>query len=111
MLSEMGQQTIPVEYAWQLNERHYGALQGLNKADTAAQLGQELVMGWRRSYASRPPCLDLDDPRHPRFDPRYTNLLPSELPCAESLKDTLERLLPYWSTSIAPVIRSGQRAW
>ena len=100
---------LPVQYAWQLNERHYGALQGLNKADTAQRLGQKLVMAWRRSYAARPPALEFDDYRHPRCDLRYAHLPPERLPRTESLQDTVERLRPYWQEAIAPAIRSGQR--
>ena len=109
VLNDMELEGIPVEYAWQLNERHYGALQGLNKADTAARLGLELVMAWRRGYTARPPLLNLDDPRHPRFDQRYAGLSPEELPGAESLQDTVARLLPYWHKVIVPTIQSGQR--
>jgi 2,3-bisphosphoglycerate-dependent phosphoglycerate mutase len=99
----------PVEQAWQLNERHYGALQGLNKAEAAAQLGQRRVTAWRRSFDGRPPALEWDDRRHPRFDPRYATLPPSDLPRGESLHDTLNRLLPYWHAAIAPALRSRQR--
>lgn len=109
VMEDMNLQGIPVEYAWQLNERHYGALQGQNKADTAQELGQELVMGWRRGYQPRPPPMEPDDPRHPRFDPRYAHLSPEELPGTESLQDTLARLLPYWQGVIVPTMRSGKR--
>ncbi len=88
VLAEMGLETIPVMRLWELNERHYGALQGLNKAETALQLGEPLVMSWRRSYAVRPPALEPDDPRHPRFDPLYAALAPELLPATESLQDT-----------------------
>jgi 2,3-bisphosphoglycerate-dependent phosphoglycerate mutase len=100
---------IPVVRAWQLNERHYGALQGLNKAETAAKFGEAQVKIWRRSYDTPPPVLDLNDERHPRFDPRYADLKPEQLPATESLKITLERVLPYWHSILAPMIQSGKR--
>ncbi len=100
---------IPVHKSWYLNERHYGALQGLNKAETAAKHGEAQIKIWRRSYDIPPPALTLDDPRHPSHDPRYTALQPSEIPLTESLKDTVERFLPYWHETIAPAIRAGQR--
>src|SRR5438876_9548626 len=100
---------IPVSKSWRLNERHYGALQGLNKAETAAKHGEEQTKIWRRSYDIPPPPLTPDDPRHPSRDPRYAGLAKSELPATESLKDTVERFLPYWHGTIAPAIRSGQR--
>jgi len=106
---EMGLEWLPVIRAWQLNERHYGALQGLNKAETAAQYGEAQVKQWRRSYDVPPPALNLDDSRHPRFDRRYAALRPEEQPATESLKITLERVLPYWHTELAPAIRSGKR--
>jgi len=109
MLQELELEWIPVVNAWQLNERHYGALQGLNKAEMAARFGEAQVKIWRRSYDVPPPALELDDPRHPRFDRRYAGLKPEELPCTESLKNTLERVLPYWHSTIAPTIRRGQR--
>jgi 2,3-bisphosphoglycerate-dependent phosphoglycerate mutase len=113
VLAELSQRghppLIPVVRLWQLNERHYGALQGLNKAETARQLGEPLVMSWRRSYSVRPPALELDDPRHPRFDPLYAALSADELPATESLQDTEERLLPCWQQVILPAILSGQR--
>ncbi len=109
MLEDMHLEWIPVYRAWQLNERHYGALQGLNKADTAAWLGETLVKSWRRSYEARPPRLEWDDSRHPRFDRRYAALSPEELPGSESLRDTYERLLPYWQATIVPALQSGQR--
>jgi 2,3-bisphosphoglycerate-dependent phosphoglycerate mutase len=108
-LQEMGSPRLPVQRGWQLNERHYGALQGLSKADTAAHLGKELVMGWRRSLFDRPPALEYDDRRHPRFDPLYAAMPPHALPRSESLADTIARLLPYWQEKIAPAIRSGQQ--
>jgi 2,3-bisphosphoglycerate-dependent phosphoglycerate mutase len=100
---------IPVEKSWRLNERHYGALQGLNKAETAARHGDAQTLIWRRSYDIPPPPLTLDDPRHPSRDPRYGNLSPSELPLTESLKDTVARFLPYWHGTIAPSVRAGKR--
>jgi len=98
---------IPVERSWRLNERHYGALQGLNKAQTVAQHGDAQVKLWRRSYDIPPPALSADDPRHPRFDVRYAGVDPALLPAAESLKDTLARVQPYWESRIAPELRSG----
>jgi 2,3-bisphosphoglycerate-dependent phosphoglycerate mutase len=109
VLEETGLEWIPVIRAWQLNERHYGALQGLNKSEMAAKFGEEQVKVWRRSYDVPPPLLELDDERHPRFDRRYASLRPEELPRSESLKLTVERMLPYWHSTIAPVVRSGQR--
>jgi 2,3-bisphosphoglycerate-dependent phosphoglycerate mutase len=108
-LEEMELEWIPVINAWQLNERHYGDLQGLNKAEMTRQFGEAQVKIWRRSYDTPPPPLKLDDPRHPRFDPRYASLTPAQLPATESLKITLERVLPYWHIQIAPAIRSGRR--
>ena len=99
---------IPVERSWRLNERHYGALQGLNKAQTVEEHGEAQVKIWRRSYDIPPPPLKLDDPRHPRFDPRYADVDPLSLPAAESLKDTLSRVLPYWESRIVPELRSGK---
>jgi 2,3-bisphosphoglycerate-dependent phosphoglycerate mutase len=100
---------LPVHRSWRLNERHYGALQGLNKAETAAKHGEAQVKIWRRSYDIPPPPLTPDDPRHPSRDRRYAELPPSELPLTESLKDTVARFLPYWHEAIAPAIRSGKR--
>jgi len=100
---------IPVYRSWRLNERHYGALQGLNKAETAAKHGEEQVKIWRRSYDIPPPPLTPDDPRHPSRDRRYAGLSRSELPVTESLKDTVARFLPYWHDAIAPDIRMGKR--
>ena len=99
---------IPVEYSWRLNERHYGALQGLNKAETATKYGEEQVLIWRRSYDVRPPALTEADPRYPGRDPRYRELARSELPLSECLKDTVARFLPYWHKTIVPVIQSGK---
>jgi 2,3-bisphosphoglycerate-dependent phosphoglycerate mutase len=100
---------IPVTKDWRLNERHYGALQGLNKAETAEKHGEAQVKIWRRSYDIPPPPLSPDDPRHPGRDPRYATLSPSELPLTESLKDTVARFLPYWHHTIAPSITGGKR--
>jgi len=100
---------IPVVRAWQLNERHYGSLQGLNKAETAEKFGEAQVKIWRRSYDIPPPALDLSDERHPKFDRRYASLPPEQLPATESLKITLERVLPYWHSTLVPEIKSGTR--
>jgi 2,3-bisphosphoglycerate-dependent phosphoglycerate mutase len=100
---------IPVEKSWRLNERHYGALQGLNKAETAAKHGDGQTKIWRRSYDIPPPSLTADDPRRPSGDPRYAHVPPHELPLTESLKDTVARFLPYWHGTIAPSIRAGKR--
>jgi 2,3-bisphosphoglycerate-dependent phosphoglycerate mutase len=108
-LEELDQMWIPVLNHWRLNERHYGALQGLNKAETAAKFGEEQVKLWRRSYDTPPPALTPDDERFPGHDPRYAGLPPADLPLTESLKDTVARFLPYWHGTIAPAIRSGQR--
>jgi len=110
VLDEMDLMWIPVHRHWRLNERHYGALQGLNKAEMAAKHGEEQVRLWRRSYDVPPPPLDINDHRHPRFDPRYARLDPAVLPSTESLKLTVERFLPYWHDAIVPAIRQGQRA-
>jgi 2,3-bisphosphoglycerate-dependent phosphoglycerate mutase len=101
--------SILVRYSWRLNERHYGCLQGLNKAETARRLGTPLVMSWRRSYSVRPPSLELDDRRHPRFDPRYNDLPRSKLPGTESLEDTEKRLITLWQQEIRSAILEGQR--
>jgi 2,3-bisphosphoglycerate-dependent phosphoglycerate mutase len=106
MLDTTDRMWIPVERSWRLNERHYGALQGLNKAQTVAQHGEAQVKIWRRSYDVPPPALGWDDPRHPRFDPRYADLDPKLLPTTESLKDTLARVLPFWETRIVPELRA-----
>ena len=97
---------IPVERSWRLNERHYGALQGLNKAQTVEKHGEAQVKLWRRSYDVPPPPLSWDDPQHPRFDPRYADVDPHSLPAAESLKDTLSRVLPFWESRIVPELRA-----
>jgi 2,3-bisphosphoglycerate-dependent phosphoglycerate mutase len=108
-MEEMDLMWIPVVRSWRLNERHYGALQGLNKAETANEYGEEKVKVWRRSYDVRPPALTPEDPRHPRHDPRYANLRPDDLPATECLKDTIERFLPYAQENITPAIKAGQR--
>ncbi len=108
-LDEMDLMWIPVHRHWRLNERHYGALQGLNKAETAAKYGDEQVLIWRRSYDIRPPALEPADERWPGHDRRYADLKPEELPVHECLKDTVERFLPYWFDTIAPVVESGKR--
>ncbi len=108
-LDEMDLMWIPVIRDWRLNERHYGALQGLNKAETAATYGEEQVKVWRRSYDIRPPSLEESDPRYPGHDPRYKDLTKSQLPLTECLKDTVARFLPCWNDVIAPEVRSGSR--
>src|SRR5207253_4342424 len=100
---------IPVTKSWRLNERHYGALQGLNKSEIAARHGEAQTKIWRRSYDIPPPPLAPDDPRHPSRDPRYKDLQPADMPLTESLKDTVARFLPYWHEAIAPAIQSGER--
>ena len=100
---------IPVHRSWRLNERHYGALQGLNKAETAAKHGEAQVKIWRRSFDTPPPALEAGDARHPSADPRYAGVPKGELPGAESLKDTIARVLPYWEGQVVPQIRAGQR--
>lgn len=100
---------IPVEHSWRLNERHYGALQGLNKAETAARYGEEQVLIWRRSYDVCPPTLSERDPRYPGTDPRYRRLTKSELPLSECLRDTVARFLPYWHQAIVPVMKTGKK--
>ncbi len=106
---EMDLHWIPVVRAWQLNERHYGSLQGLNKTEMAEKFGEAQVKIWRRSYDVPPPALDLNDERHPRFDRRYASLSSGQLPATESLKITLERVLPYWNETLAPDIKLGKR--
>jgi len=108
-LDELDLMWIPVYRNWRLNERHYGALQGLNKSETAAKFGEDQVKIWRRSYDVRPPALTPDDERYPGHDPRYRDLGPQELPLTECLKDTVYRFLPYWHETIAPAVRAGQR--
>jgi 2,3-bisphosphoglycerate-dependent phosphoglycerate mutase len=109
VLDDMDLMWIPVHRHWRLNERHYGALQGLNKSETAEKYGDEQVLIWRRAYATPPPVLTPDDERFPGRDPRYADLTEDELPLTECLKDTVERFLPYWKEVIAPVVREGQR--
>ena len=109
VLEEMDLMWIPVHNSWRLNERHYGALQGLNKKETADLHGESQVQIWRRSYDIRPPALTPDDPRWSGRDPRYAGLRPEEIPLTECLKDTVERFLPYWHETIAPAVRSGRR--
>ncbi len=109
VLEALDRQWLPVTKTWRLNERHYGALQGLNKAEMTAKFGEEQVFIWRRSYDVRPPALDSGDPRHPRFDRRYAALTAEELPAVECLKDTVARALPYWKDVIAPRVAAGQR--
>ena len=108
-LEELDLMWIPVHHSWRLNERHYGALQGLNKGETAEKYGEAQVKIWRRSYDVPPPVLEKSDPRYPGSDPRYQGLTEKELPLTECLKDTVARFLPYWHETIAPAIRSGQR--
>ena len=108
-LDELDLMWIPTTKAWQLNERHYGALQGLNKGETAAKFGDEQVLIWRRSYDTPPPPLTTDDERYPGNDPRYAGLGSAELPLTESLKETVARVIPYWHAEIAPAIRAGKR--
>ena len=108
-LERMDLMWIPVLHSWRLNERHYGALQGLNKAETAAKFGDAQVLTWRRSYDIAPPALTQDDERYPGKDPRYRGLAPAQLPLSECLKDTVARVLPYWNQAIAPDIRAGKR--
>ncbi|WP_454692246.1 2,3-diphosphoglycerate-dependent phosphoglycerate mutase [Achromobacter aloeverae] len=108
-LDAMDAMYTPVGNSWRLNERHYGALQGLNKAETAAKFGDEQVLIWRRAYAIAPDPLSLDDERHPRFDSRYAKVPADQLPATECLKDTVARVLPFWNESIAPAIKAGRR--
>jgi 2,3-bisphosphoglycerate-dependent phosphoglycerate mutase len=109
VLEEMDLMWIPVHHSWRLNERHYGALQGLNKAETAEKFGMEQTQIWRRSYDTPPPALTRDDPRWPGNDPRYADLKPEEIPVTECLKDTVARFLPYWHGTIVPTIKAGKR--
>ena len=108
-LDELDLMWIPVIRNWRLNERHYGALQGLNKAETAQKYGEEQIKIWRRSYDTQPPALEKTDERYPGNDPRYSNLTEEELPLTECLKDTVERFMPYWSETIAPTIKEGKK--
>ena len=109
VMEEMELMWIPVSRSWRLNERHYGALQGLDKAETAAKHGMEQVHIWRRSYDIRPPALTPEDDRNPAKDPRYADISPKDLPLTECLKDTVDRFLPYWIGSIAPEVKAGKR--
>lgn len=108
-LDEMDLMWIPVINSWRLNERHYGALQGLYKSETAKKFGEEQVYIWRRSYDIRPPELEITDDRYPGKDPRYSDLTPDEIPVAECLKDTVNRFLPYWHNTIVPTLKSGKK--
>jgi 2,3-bisphosphoglycerate-dependent phosphoglycerate mutase len=110
VLDELDLMWIPVEKSWRLNERHYGALQGLNKAATAKQYSDEQVHLWRRSYDVPPPALTMEDERHPCHDPRYANLPAKDLPCVETLKDTVARFLPYWNETLEPSLRAGRKS-
>jgi len=109
VLEQMELEWIPVTRAWQLNERHYGGLQGLDKSETAAKYGEQQVKIWRRSYDIPPPELTLDDPRHPSKDRRYAGLAAADLPKTESLKETVARMVPYWKEVLAPAVKSGKR--
>jgi 2,3-bisphosphoglycerate-dependent phosphoglycerate mutase len=109
VLEQMDLMWIPVHRHWKLNERHYGALQGLNKAETAAEHGEEQVLVWRRAYDTPPPALEVSDERWPGHDRRYANLNPADVPTTECLKDTVDRVIPYWDQEIAPQIKAGKR--
>ena len=109
VLDEMDQTWVPVVHSWRLNERHYGDLQGLNKSETAKKYGDEQVMVWRRSYDTPPPPMAADDARSERDDRRYAKLQPSQLPLTECLKDTIDRVLPFWNESMVPAIKAGKR--
>ena len=109
VMEEMSLEWIPVHRAWQLNERHYGALQGLNKAEMAVKFGEEQVHTWRRSYDVPPPALEVTDERHPKFDPRYADLNKAQIPATESLKITFERVLPYWHSTLVQAVKSAQK--
>jgi 2,3-bisphosphoglycerate-dependent phosphoglycerate mutase len=108
-LDEMDRMWLPIVHSWRLNERHYGALQGLNKAETAARFGEEQVLIWRRAYATAPDPLPPGDPRESDRDPRYADVPRGEIPRTECLKDTVARVMPYWNEAIAPAVRSGKR--
>lgn len=108
VLEQMDRMWIPIQHSWRLNERHYGALQGLNKSETAAKFGDQQVLIWRRAYATAPPALDENDPRLERDDPRYAELTAEEFPRTECLKDTVARFLPYWHETIAPSVKLGK---
>lgn len=109
LLDGMDRQWLPVAHHWRLNERHYGALQGLDKAETAQKYGDAQVLAWRRSYDVPPPALSADDSRSERGDPRYAKLLPDQIPLTECLKDTIERVMPFWNDALTPALRSGKR--
>ncbi len=109
ILDELDELWIPIERSWRLNERHYGSLQGLNKAETAAKFGEEQVLIWRRSYDVPPPALEKSDERFPGHDPRYRNITEAELPLTECLKDTVDRVIPYWLNEIAPAVKRGEK--
>ena len=109
ILDELDELWIPIERSWKLNERHYGSLQGLNKAETAAKFGEEQVLIWRRSYDVPPPALEKSDERFPGHDPRYRNITEAELPLTECLKDTVDRVIPYWLNEIAPAVKRGEK--
>ncbi len=109
MLDGLDRSWLPVAHHWRLNERHYGALQGLDKAETAQKYGDAQVLAWRRSYDVPPPSLTADDPRSERSDPRYAKLLSDQIPLTECLKDTVERVMPFWNDALAPALRSGKR--
>jgi 2,3-bisphosphoglycerate-dependent phosphoglycerate mutase len=109
VLDEMDRTWLPVVHSWRLNERHYGALQGLNKADTAKKYGDDQVLLWRRSYDTPPPALDAADPRSERGDLRYAKLAPGQVPLTECLKDTVARVMPFWNEALAPAIKAGKR--
>jgi 2,3-bisphosphoglycerate-dependent phosphoglycerate mutase len=109
VLEEMDRMWLPIVHSWRLNERHYGALQGLDKSETAAKFGEAQVKIWRRAYDTPPPALEKTDPRYESADPRYAGLAPGEFPTTECLKDTVERFLPYWHETIAPMVKSGKR--
>lgn len=107
-MDEMDRMWVPVHRAWQLNERHYGALQGLNKAETLEKHGEKQLLEWRRGYAVRPPALSMDDKQHPRFDPRYAGMPAESLPATESLDDCLHRVLPYYNENVVPFLKQGK---
>ncbi len=109
ILNELGESNIPIHYSWRLNERHYGALQGLNKDETRAKYGAEQVHIWRRSADVRPPALDKSDERYPGNDPKYKDLTPDQLPCTEHLLDTVDRVVPYWNSDIKPALLAGKK--
>ena len=109
VLDNMDRMWLPVQESWRLNERHYGSLQGLDKTEMVEKFGEEQVKIWRRSYATPPPALSVDDERHPSRDRRYAGMKPEEIPVSEALKDTVARFLPFWHEQIAPSIRAGQR--